>query len=146
MKDMADNIPRVFLDTNILMDYVLFRTDEALAIEHIFDSSMDLRLSLHIAAHSLTNLFYVLRKEFTAAERNMIVLNLRALCKVAPVSGEKIEKAIASGYSSDLEDALQIQGAVESDCDYFITRDHELFEKCPVRTLLPHELIRELSL
>ena len=146
MKDMADNIPRVFLDTNILMDYVLFRTDEALAIEHIFDSSMDLKLSLHIAAHSLTNLFYVLRKEFTAAERNMIVLNLRALCKVAPVSGENIEKAIASGYSSDLEDALQILCAVESDCDYFITQDHALFGKCPVRTMLPHELIRELSL
>ena len=146
MKDTADNIPRVFLDTNILMDYVLFRTDEALAIEHIFDSSMDLKLSLHIAAHSLTNLFYVLRKEFTAAERNIIVLNLRALCKVAPVSGENIEKAIASGYSSDLEDALQILCAIESDCDYFITQDHELFEKCPVRTMLPHELIRELSL
>ncbi len=146
MKDTADNIPRVFLDTNILMDYVLFRTDEALAIEHIFDSSMDLKLSLHIAAHSLTNLFYVLRKEFTVAERNMIVLNLRALCKVAPVSGENIEKAIASGYSSDLEDALQILCAIESDCDYFITHDHELFGKCPVRTMLPHELIRELSL
>lgn len=146
MKDTADNIPRVFLDTNMLMDYVLFRTDEALAIEHIFDSSMDLKLSLHIAAHSLTNLFYVLRKEFTAAERNLIVLNLRALCKVAPVSGENIEKAIASGYSSDLEDALQILCAIESDCDYFITQDHELFGKCPVRTMLPHELIRELSL
>ena len=71
MKDTADNIPRVFLDTNILMDYVLFRTDEALAIEHIFDSSMDLRLSLHIAAHSLTNLYTYSKLTYSESMRIM---------------------------------------------------------------------------
>ena len=146
MKNTADNIPKVFLDTNILLDYILFRTNEALAIEYIVDSSMDLKLNLHIAAHSLTNLFYVLRKDFSAAERNTLLLNLCAICKVEPVSGGSIEKAIASGYASDLEDALQIQCAAECDCDYFITRDKDLFDKCPVKTLLPHELIAELSL
>ena len=146
MKNTADKAPRVFLDTNILMDYILFRGDEALAAEYIFDSSLDLKLSLHIAAHSLTNIFYALRKEFSVAERNQVVQLLCALCDVRPVSSENIIKAIDSGYTTNLEDALQIQCAVESDCDYFVTRDHDLFEKCPVRTLLPHELIRELSL
>ena len=146
MKSTADNIPKVFLDTNILMDYILFRGEEAPAAEYIFDSSLDLKLTLFIAAHSLTNIFYALRKSFSVAERNQIILNLCALCTVQAVSSENIIKAIDSGYTSDLEDALQIQCAIESDCDYFITRDHELFEKCPVRTLLPHELVRELSL
>ena len=146
MKNTADNIPKVFLDTNILMDYILFRGDEAPAAEYIFDSSLDLKLTLFIAAHSLTNIFYALRKSFSVAERNLRIRNLCALCTVQTVSAENIIKAIDSGYTSDLEDALQIQCAIESDCDYFITRDHELFEKCPVRTLLPHELVRELSL
>ena len=146
MKNTADSIPKVFLDTNILMDYILFRGDEAIAAEFIFDSSMDLKLSLHIAAHSLTNLFYALRKEFSEAERNTMILNLCALCNTQAITAENIEKAIDSGYTNDLEDALQIQCAVESDCDYFITRDKDLFEKCPVKTLLPHELVNELSL
>lgn len=146
MKNTADNIPKVFLDTNILMDYILFRGDEAPAAEYIFDSSLDLKLTLFIAAHSLTNIFYALRKSFSVAERNLIIRNLCALCTVQTVSAENIIKAIDSGYTSDLEDALQIQCAIESDCDYFITRDQELFESCPVRTLLPHELIHELSL
>ena len=146
MKDTANSIPKVFLDTNILMDYILFRGDEALAAEQIFDSSLDLKVNLYIAAHSLTNLFYALRKSFSVAERNQVIRLLCSLCNVRPVSDDNIIKAIDSGYTTDLEDALQIQCAVESDCDYFITRDHELFDKCPVRTLLPHELIRELSL
>ena len=61
MKSTADNIPKVFLDTNILMDYILFRGEEAPAAEYIFDSSLDLKLTLFIAAHSLTNIFYALR-------------------------------------------------------------------------------------
>ena len=146
MKSMADRVPRVFLDTNILLDYILFRNDESLAAEYIFDSSLDLKVELYIAAHLLTNIFYALRKDFPVSERNQVVQLLCALCKVVPVSGESIIKAIDSGYSPDLEDALQIQCAVESDCSYFVTRDRELFEKCPIRTLLPHELVRELSL
>lgn len=146
MKNTADNRPRVFFDTNILLDYVLFRNDESLAAEYIFDASLDCKLDLFIAAHSLTNIFYALRKEFSVAEQRQVVRLLCSLCNVRPISADNIEKAIDSGYTSDLEDALQIQCAIESDCDYFITRDHELFEKCPVRTLLPHELVRELSL
>ena len=146
MKNTGDKIPKVFLDTNILMDYILFRGDEAPAAEYMIESSLDLKLSLHIAAHSLTNLFYALRKEYSEEERNFILLNLSALCSVHPIGIDNIKKAIASGYTPDLEDALQIQCAVESNCDYFITRDRKLFEKCPVRTMLPHELIRELAL
>ena len=146
MKNTANNPPGVFLDTNILIDYILFRGDEAPAAEYIFDASLDNKLSLHIAAHSLTNIFYALRKSFPVAERNQVIQLLCALCKVQAVSSENIIKAIDSEYTSDLEDALQIQCAIESDCSYFITRDQELFEKCPVRTLLPHELISELSL
>lgn len=146
MKNTVGNIPKVFLDTNILMDYILFRNSESLATEYIIDSSMDLRLNLYIAAHSLTNLFYALRKEYSAAERKLIIQNLCAICKTQPISSDNIEKAIASGYTSDLEDALQIQCAVESNCDYFVTRDKDLFEKCPIRTLLPSELVYELSL
>jgi replication initiation and membrane attachment protein DnaB len=37
MKSTANNIPRVFLDTNVLLDYILFRNDESLAAEYVFD-------------------------------------------------------------------------------------------------------------
>ena len=146
MKSMENKVPKVFLDTNILIDYLLFRGDEAMSAEYLFECSLNEDIDLHIAAHSLTNIFYVLRKECSAEERRQIILNLCSLCRVESVSDEKIEKAITAGFTGDLEDALQIQCAVDSGCDYFVTRDLELFEKSPVRTVLPHSLIQELSL
>ena len=146
MKNTSDSIPKAFLDTNILLDYILFRDDESLASEYIFDSSLDLKVELYIAAHSLTNLFYALRKDFPVAERRQVVMLLCSICNVVAISSDNITKAVHSDFTTDLEDALQIRCAIESNCDYFITRDKELFEKCPIRTLLPHELIRELSL
>ena len=146
MKSMENKVPKVFLDTNILIDYLVFRGDEAMAAEYLFECSLNGAIDLHIAAHSLTNIFYILRKDCSAEERQQIVFNLCALCNVGSISSERIEKAVSSGYTADLEDALQIQCAVDSGCDYFVTRDFEFFENSPVKTVLPHSLIQELSL
>lgn len=146
MKNTANNIPKVFLDTNILLDYILFRNDESLATEFIIDASLDLKVSLYIAAHSLTDIFYVLRKEFPVAERKQVISLLCSICNVVSISSDNITKAIDSGWTDDFEDALQIQCAVESDCDYFVTRDLELFKGSPVPAVLPHELVSGLSL
>ena len=146
MKNMADNAPKVFLDTNILIDYLLFRGEEALAAEYLFDCSFYGKLTICIAPHSLTNIYYILRKEYSPEERNTIIHDLCDLFTVIPVSGDTIVKAVTSGYAADAEDALQIRCAVEGGCDYFLTRDRELFRNSPVKTLLPHELIHELSL
>lgn len=146
MKDMTSDCPKVFIDTNIILDYLGDRTSDIPACEILIEASLDNKIDLVIAAHSLTNIFYITRKRFSEDERLQIIRSICGICRIQPVTGEIIEKAIDSGYTTDLEDALQMQCAVESDCDYFITRDHELFEKCPIKTLLPHELISELSI
>lgn len=146
MKNTANKKPQVFLDTNVLIDVAMFRGKEALAIEYIVDSSMDNSCDLHIAAHSLTNMYYILRTALSEEERKQLILNYCATCKIESINRDRIECAIDNGYAKDLEDALQIQCAIESNCDYFVTRDRELFKKCPIKTLFPHELIRELSL
>ena len=146
MKNTENNAPRLFLDTNIIIDYLLFRGDEAMAIEHIFESSMDESVILYIAAHSLTNIYYILRKEYSSGERKQLILNLCALCRVAEINSECIEDSISNNYAVDLEDSLQIRCAVETKCDYFLTRDFELFEKSPVKTILPHEIVKKINL
>jgi predicted nucleic acid-binding protein len=139
-------LPRIFLDTNVLLDYLYFRSEEALAVEYIFNVCMHDTLDCYIAAHSLTNLFYICRKDFSEAARKQIVLNFCAFCHVKEISGRIIESAIDGGYSDDLEDALQIQCAIESRSDYILTRDPDGFAKSPIPVLLPHTLIHKLKL
>lgn len=144
MKDMANKIPRVFLDTNILLDYQDGRSNEVAAIESLFDASLDDTVELCIAAHSLPNIFYIIRKDYSVEERKQIVLNFNALCTVIPVNADNIEKAVNSTYTDDMEDALQIQCAIDGSCDYFLSRDVKLLKKSPVKAMLPHELAAEL--
>ena len=147
MKDtMSNNTPKVFLDTNILLDYQEGRSNEVAAVESLFDASMDNTVELCIAAHSLPNIFYIIRKDYSVEERQQIVLNFNTLCTVVPISADSIEKAINSSYSDDLEDALQIECALEAGCDYFLSRDEELLKISPINAMLPHTLAEKLKL
>lgn len=147
MKDMARNKrPKVFLDTNVLLDYQTGRSNEVGAMETIFEASLDNVLELCIAAHSLCNLFYIIRKDYSVKERRQIVLNYCALCTVISVDSERIEKAIKNNYSDDLEDALQIQCSLDGKCDYMLSRDAELLAQTHIRTMLPHEVLSELGI
>lgn len=143
---MASDKPVVFLDTNILIDYMIDRDADFRSVEMIFEAAFEERISLTIAAHSLTNLFYIIRNGYSVAYRKQSILNFCSFCNVQPVSGESIEKAITADFTPDLEDSLQIQCAIESKSDFMVTRDKALFDIGPIKTLPPHELIRELSL
>ncbi len=145
-KSRKATAPRVFLDTNILLDYLYFRGEEALAAEYIFNVCANDSIECFIAAHSLTNLFYITRKDFSDAARKQIILNFCAMCHVQEISSDTVEKAIANGYSDDLEDALQIQCAVDCGADHLVTRDAGGFGKSPVKAIAPHSLIHELGL
>ena len=139
-------LPRIFLDTNILLDYLLFRSEEALAVEYLFNVCRQETIELYIAVHSLTNLFYIMRTDLSAAKRKQIVLNFAAMCHMQEISSDTIERAVAGAYSDDLEDALQIQCAIDCRADYVLTRDTEGFNNCPIKVLAPHLLIHELEL
>ena len=57
----------------------------------------------------------------------------------APFEGTKVT-------IDDLEDALQIQCAVDCGADHLVTRDAGGFGKSPVKAIAPHSLIHELGL
>ena len=143
---MKDTVARIFLDTNILMDYLYFRGEEALAVEYIFNVCLNDSIECYIAAHSLTNLFYIIRKDFNVSDRKQIVLNFCAICHVQEVSGSTIEHAVAGNYTDDLEDALQIQCAIDSGSEFLLTRDTGGFTGSPVKVIAPHEFLNELGL
>ena len=91
------------------------------------------------------HIFYII-KDYTESDRNQIILTMCDICHVQEISRDAIKQAIVAGYSGDLEDALQMQCAVDSHADFLLTRDRNGFDKSPVKALLPHELIHELKL
>lgn len=58
---------RILVDTNVLFDYLLCRSPYDRAAEQIVIACKQRRVSGCIAAHSISNMFFILRKVFSVA-------------------------------------------------------------------------------
>lgn len=145
MKNTESNIKRVFLDTNILLDYLLERGTDGINADNIFEASTEGKIDLLTAAHSITNLSYIARKSLTHQQIKLAIMNFCGLCEVVDINNDNIEKAIKADYDPDFEDSLQIQCAVDSNSDCIVTRDKRGFGKSPIKVQHPSEFLEELQ-
>lgn len=98
-----------------------------------------------LAAHSIPNLFYILRKNFSQEERRFLLKNLCEIFQISDLNEKKIVAALENNAFSDFEDGLQEECAVESMADYIVTRNPADFKHSRVKVILPDELLRELE-
>ena len=79
---------KVFIDTNVILDRVLFRDEPNFSSAKIFEASATGKIDGYIAALSFSHIAYILRKRFSLDEiREMympreivILLILRTVC------------------------------------------------------------------
>ena len=129
---------RVFLDTNIVLDYLLSRYPEAAAVEEIYDQCIRGEIECYISPHSLSNIFYILRKDYSIAERKLALSSLCEICQVQEIDERIVKDALEDPRFDDFEDALQMRCAEACNADVFITRDMNDFRdsKIPVQSKL----------
>ncbi|MBQ3671732.1 MAG: PIN domain-containing protein [Treponema sp.] len=137
---------KVFLDTNVLLDAILVREPFA------EDTRMLMRycvstLDGHIAAHSLTNIFYILHEGLNKPleECRNNIIKLCTLFKVAAVQKDNILRAVSNLDFSDFEDALQFECAEEVLVDYIVTRNKQDFAETSIPLVTPKELVELLQ-
>ena len=137
---------RVLIDANVLLDYISERQP------FVIDSSKVIKLCIEnvidgcIAAHTITNLFYILRKEISVQERRKLFLDLCRVFTVIGIDFEKLELSLKNDTFDDLEDCLQDECAVEFKADYIITRNTIHFESSSVKAIEPKDFMGILNL
>ena len=70
---MAD---RILIDTNVLLDYLLTREPYYEDAKKIVLACAEGKVVGCIAAHSISNMFFILRKDYSAVERRKVLINL----------------------------------------------------------------------
>ena len=129
----------ILVDTNIIIDALANREPYADDAKRIMEKCAASEITGILAAHSIPNLFYILRKNFSQEERRFLLKNL---CEIFQ---KKIVAALENNAFSDFEDGLQEECAVESMADYIVTRNPADFKHSRVKVILPDELLRELE-
>jgi hypothetical protein len=92
------------------------------------------------AAHSITTLFYLLRRESGSAQAREILMDLLRVLEVVAVDQDRIFQALAMDWE-DFEDAVQASCAAKAEVDYLLTRDREDFRGSQVPVLSPAEFM-----
>lgn len=95
----------------------------------------------YLAAHSIPNLFYILRKNYTQQERRRLIRNLCSIFRISALNLEKILSAVDNENFSDFEDCLQEECAVDVTADYIVTRNPDDFAGSRVKVIEPETLV-----
>lgn len=135
---------KLFLDTNIIIDYVLERKQELEAIKEIIYLAESEKIGLFISESTITTLFYVLQKQKIEA-----LPVLRELCKIIniiPFSKEVLYLPVEK--YKDIEDGLIYFLALKSKMNYFITRNVKNFTFIfpPLPVISPTNFIKQIYL
>ena len=116
---------RVYIDTNILIDFVENRPG-ADAAEKVLENGANKVISLFASPLTFANMAYILGKRFDKEKLYPMLDALEKQIEVLPMDRDQLRKAIDSP-SKDFEDMLQYQCALAGNCDVILTRDAKGF-------------------
>lgn len=135
---------KILVDTNVILDVLLKREPHIKAAQIIMTKCADREITGYLAAHSIPNIFYVLRKEYSQEERRKFIRNLCEIFRISDLNAEKIMSAIDNEQFLDFEDCLQEECAVVEAVDYIVTRNPADFKKSRVKVIEPDEFVKLL--
>ncbi len=135
---------RVLLDVNVVLDILLDRKPHVEASARVWAAIEKGKAEGFLAAHGVTIIHYLLRRERGAAVARRILETILRVVGVAPVDGEVIRRALELSWP-DFEDAVAAAAAEASHCDALITRDPKGFPQSPVPVLAPEAAAAALS-
>lgn len=136
---------RILIDTNILLDYIAEREPYAEFARKILWLCKENKLEGCIAAHSIPNIFYILRKNYSINERKELLLGICKIFNVQCLDILKIKIALNNTEFSDFEDCLQMECAKAFNARYIITRNPKDFKASVIPCITPDELISKLQ-
>ena len=135
---------RILIDTNIILDLVQNREPHTENASKIINSCVKLDNLGYISAHSLSDLFFILRKYKSVEERKAIILNLCRHFKILSETKDFFVSICNNSDWNDLEDGLQMKCAEKENLDYIITRDEKNgFYNSPVKIISPEEFLKK---
>ena len=126
---------KLLIDTNVILDMFFQRNGSDNSMK-LFRKIRDNGDSAYISASSVTDLFYIIRKEVHDMEKTYVIMeNIFKLVSVLSVTEKDIQDAFRLKWK-DFEDCVQYMTSKNNGADYIITvnvKDYADAE-LPVRT------------
>jgi predicted nucleic acid-binding protein len=130
---------KIFLDTNVILDYLLARSPYDADAKRFFVDAELGKIELFASALTFCNMSYIVRKLKTPAEFQALLSDLLQLIAVTSIDGLVLHQAIAANYK-DFEDAVQYQSALNTyGLTHLVTRNKADFTETTLPIFSPSE-------
>ncbi len=136
---------RILLDTNILLDYILTREPFYDNAKKIILACINGTVKACIAAHSISNMFFILRREYESKERRKLLLNICKIFDIEGIDKEKLISGLENDDFFDFEDCLQMECARAYGAKYIVTRNVSDYDNSVIQAILPEDFLKILE-
>lgn len=130
----------LLIDTNVLLDYILFRQPQYENSFRVISACMKDDVKGYVAFHSLSSMWYSLRKKPTS-ERRRALSELTNFLTVVAAPHEEVVNAIKDENFPDFEDCLQEKCALAVNADFIVTNNAKDFKSSKIPAVTPTEMI-----
>lgn len=134
------------IDTNVIINFITKRDDPykdecyevmKLCAENIFDG--------YIAFHSLSIIWYVIRKQETEEKVRVWLNNICDILTVTGATHEQVREAVNNFNFHDFEDCLQDECAVHINADYIVTCNTKDFKQSKTMVVTPDAFLKIIT-
>ncbi|MCI8281998.1 MAG: PIN domain-containing protein [Lachnospiraceae bacterium] len=137
---------KLLIDTNVILDMVFKRSGCDISME-LFRQVKEAGASAYITASSVTDLFYIIRKETHDTSRTYAVMeNIFQLVAILSVTDKDIMDAFGQKWK-DFEDCVQYMTGKNSRMDYIITGNRKDYADALLPVMTPAtwiEMVKDL--
>ena len=139
MKNMV-----LLIDANVFINYLTNRTPGFSEAKQIISYCQEEKLDGYMAFHTISILWYVLRK-ISQEDRRSMLLHLCEVVTVIGASHKDVLDAIKNDRFPDFEDCFQEKCAESIGADYIVTENISDYNNSSIPAITPANLFRIIS-
>lgn len=133
---------RLFIDTDIVIDYLTDRAPYANAASELFELREQGKVKLFLSAVSINNIYYIVRKFLGHKKTIEVIEMLVEMTEIIGTTKKEIIQALNSNFS-DFEDSIQYESAISAkNIDAIITRNLKDFRASSIAVLTPLNFLK----
>ena len=134
----------VLFDTKIILDALASRKPYNREAEQLFLLVAKEQITGFITANSVTDIYYLIRKNLSENDARKAIRNLLLLFEIVDITKNDCEIAIDID-NSDYEDAILLVCANKSKIETIVTRDEEFLNYQDFNIVKPNILLSEFN-
>jgi predicted nucleic-acid-binding protein len=139
--EQKPSIPKILLDTNVIIDYLQQREGFFVPAEKILDLCKSGSVSAYVSSQSITDLFYILRKDYTTSDLRRMLSDICDMFVIIGVSAFEVKRALRNRTFDDFEDCIQAECALTAGIDFILTRNPGDYRASPIPAMSPDEFL-----